>query len=155
MSDGRAHHGLVMDFLRPARGVYPVAKTFHQGWVEGEEFDSWVSSWEQTLKPEELTLWHYMQDQRDWDEHGDGAELVPYAIPIQFDHQHFNGVVLGLDPEAQLKGTKGSVRFGRYRDRPAGEVCAAYLALCQNFVDDYLREPAHVAVIPPPGTAST
>jgi len=96
-----------------------------------------------------------MQEQRDWDEHGDGAELVPYAIPIQFDHQHFNGVVLGLGPEAHLKGTKGSVRFGRYRERPAGEVCAAYLALCQRFVDDYLREPAHVAVIPPPGTAST
>jgi hypothetical protein len=155
--DGTSHHDLVIHFLKAARGVYPVVKTFHNVWLQGHSFDAWLTAWEQSLTPADLALWHYMQDQRDWDEHGDGADLVPHRIEVMIDSQPMNAVLLGLGPDAQPKSGKGSVRFGKYPNRLTSQVCAEYLTLCQRFVDDYVREPVHAAVIRPPvtGAAST
>jgi len=156
LSASTSHHSLVIQFLRPARGVYPVAKTFHQGWVQGEEFVSWAGTWQRTLTPAELTLWHYMQDQRDWDEHGDGADLMPVSGPVMHVYQMpYNAALYGVGPEGQPLASKGSVRFRRYPDVPAGSVCGDYMALCRRFVDDYLSNPVHVAVIPAPGSTTT
>jgi len=148
--DGISHHDLVIHFLKAARGVYPVVKTFHDAWLQGHSFEAWLTSWEQGLIPADLALWQYMQDQRDRDEHGDGADLVSVDIPVMLDHQQpYNAALYGVGPEGQPKASKGSVRFGKYPHRRVSEVCAEYLTLCQRFMDDYLREPVHAATIRP------
>ena len=86
-----------------------------------------------------------MQDQRDADEHGHGADLVSVAIPIALEWMPTNTVLLGLGIGDQPTASKGGVRFSAYPDKPASEVCAAYLQLCRRFVDDFLRD--HAALI--------
>lgn len=34
-----SHHDLVVQFLRSARGVYPVAETFGKAWLPGDGFE--------------------------------------------------------------------------------------------------------------------
>jgi hypothetical protein len=151
---GKSHHAIVIHLLKAARGVYPVGKTFHNDWLQLRNFDAWVNGWEQNLAADELALWRYMQEQRHWDEHGDGADLVPHTIPVEIDDQFVSGALLGLGTDAQPRASKGSVRFGKCRNRKLSDVCQDYLTLCQRFVTDFLADPVHAAIIGPPGTGA-
>lgn len=138
---------LVVHFLKSARGVHPVAKTVHNDWVPGSTFDDRCDQWEQGLATDaECELWHYMQDQRDWDEHGDGAALVSVAIPIPLDFEP-NVTVFAQGTAGRPTMAKGGVEFAKYPNRKASEVCSEYLALCRKFVDDFLHDPDHAALI--------
>ena len=77
-----SHHDLVMQFVRSARGVYPIAETFGKSRLPGNGFEAWFGNWENGCTDTERALWHHMQDLRDADEHGDGAVLVPLEIPV-------------------------------------------------------------------------
>jgi hypothetical protein len=89
-----------------------------------------------------------MQAARVDQEHGDGPDLVPYSIEITRGHMsevQANVAVLGLKPgDWMRRPSKGGVRFAPYADRPLGEVCRDYLALCQRFVGDFERDHAHL-----------
>ena len=92
-----SHRDLVMQFVRSARGVYPVAKTFGDAWLPGKSFKVWRDKWEDGLTDAERTLWHHLQELRDIDEHGEGAALIPVAIPIALeDCMPTNAALLGL-----------------------------------------------------------
>jgi len=81
--------------------------------------------------------------QRDAHEHGDEAALINVFIPITLDHSHIEHNVLVLRLAAsgfKSSAAKGGIRFQAYADKPASEVCAAYLQLCRRFVDDFLRD---------------
>ena len=51
-----------MQFVRSARGVYPVAKTFGKDWVPGNRFKVWRDKWENGLTNAERTLWNHVQE---------------------------------------------------------------------------------------------
>ena len=76
--DSESHRDLVMQFVRSARGVYPVAKTFGKDWLPGNRFKVWRDKWEDGLAAAEQTLWHHVQKLRDIDEHGEGAPSYPW-----------------------------------------------------------------------------
>jgi hypothetical protein len=136
-----SHRDLVMQFVRSARGVYPVAKTFGRDWLPGNRFKVWCNKWEGGLTDAEQTLWHHVQELRDIDEHGEGAPLVPVAIPVALDDGvPTNAALLGLGPGQQSTASKIGAGFSPYPDKPASEVCARYLQLCCRFVDDFLRD---------------
>jgi hypothetical protein len=75
---GESHRYLVMQFVRSARGVHPVAKTFGKDWLPGNRFKVWLDKWEGGLTDAEQTLWHHVQELRDIDEHGEGAPSYPW-----------------------------------------------------------------------------
>lgn len=136
-----SHRELVMQFVRSARGVYPVAKTFGKDWLPGNRFKRWRDKWEGDLTDAEQTLWHHVQELRDIDEHGEGAPLIPVAIPVAVDDcVPANAALLGLGPGHQPTATKIGAGFSPYPNKPASEVCAAYLQLCQRFVSDFVRD---------------
>jgi len=137
-----SHRDLVMQFVRSARGVYPVAKTFGKDWLPGNRFKVWR---EGGLTDAEQTLWHYVQELRDIDEHGEGAPLVPVAIPVVLDDcEPTNAKLPGTRPGHQpTVVSKIGSGFSPYPTRPASEVCAEYLQLCRRFVDDFLRDHPH------------
>jgi hypothetical protein len=140
-----SHHDTVVHFLQSARGVYPVAETFGTAWLPGGGFWTWLDKWEQRLTRADRALWGYMQDQRDWNEHGAGAALIPVAIPVVLDYMPQNPTLLNLGTGGQPTASKGGVRFAQYHDKPASEVCDAYLQLCRQFVEDFLRD--HAALL--------
>jgi hypothetical protein len=136
-----SHRDLVMQFVRSARGVYPVAKTFGKDWLPGNRFKVWRDKWEDGLAAAEQTLWHHVQKLRDIDEHGEGAPLIPVAIPVALDDcVPTNAALLGLGPGHQPTASKIGAGFSPYPNKPASEVCAEYLQLCRRFVDDFLRD---------------
>jgi hypothetical protein len=136
-----SHRNLVMQFVRSARGVYPVAKTFGRDWLPGNRFKVWRDKWERALTDAEQTLWHHVQELRDIDEHGEGTALIPVAIPVAHDDcVPTNAALLGLGPGRQPTASKIGAGFSPYPGKPASEVCAEYLQLCRRFVNDFLRD---------------
>jgi hypothetical protein len=49
-----SHRDLVMQLVRSARGVYPLAKTFGKDWLPGNRFKVWRDTWEDRLTDAEL-----------------------------------------------------------------------------------------------------
>jgi hypothetical protein len=136
-----SHRDLVMQFVRSARGVYPVAKTFGKDWLPGNRFKVWRDKWEDGLTDAEQMLWNHVQELRDIDENGEGAPLVPVAIPAALDKcLPTNAALLGLGPGNQPTASKIGAGFSPYPGKPASEVCAEYLQLCRRFVNDFLRD---------------
>jgi hypothetical protein len=136
-----SHRYLVMQFVRSARGVYPVAKTFGRDWLPGNRFKVWRDKWEDGLTDAEQTLWHHVQELRDIDEHGEGAPLTPVAIPVALDDcVPTNAALPGLGPAHQPAASKIGAGFSPYPGKAASEVCSEYLQLCRRFVEDFLRD---------------
>jgi hypothetical protein len=141
VAGSESHRDLVMQFVRSARGVYPLAKTFGKDWLPGNRFKVWRDKWEDGLTDTEQTLWHHVQELRDIDEHGEGAVLIPVAIPVAHDDcAPTNAALLGLSPGHRPTVSKIGAGFTPYPNKPASEVCASYLRLCQRFVNDFLRD---------------
>lgn len=139
-----------VSFVHAAHGVVPVAETFGDGNpILPGGFNAWHTRWKSTLSPPELELWKHMYDARRFQEHGEGAGFIPHQIEITQGDQiqrHHNVVLLGLAATSRTENRswKGGVRFEAYPNRPVSEVCAEYLALCQRFVADFLRDLAHL-----------
>jgi hypothetical protein len=139
-------------FVRAAHGVIPVAETFSDdNPVLPGQFKAWLARWKSSaqLTPSELQLWDHMYDARRFQEHGEGAGFIPYQIEItRWDQpkRHCNAELLNPSASSNidLRSWKGGVRFDVYPQRPVSEVCAEYLALCQRFVADFLRDHAHL-----------
>jgi hypothetical protein len=130
-----------MQFVRLARGVYPVVKTFGKDWLPGNRCRVWHAKWESGLTDAEQTLWRHVQELRDIDEHGEGAPLLPVSIPVAVDDcVPTNAALLGLGASHQPTASKVGAGFSPYLDKSASEVCAQYLQLCRRFVDDFLRD---------------
>lgn len=60
--------------------------------------------------------------------------------PWDYNVALLNLAATGYKPSAW----KGGVRFKAYPNRAASEVCAEYKQLAQRFVDDFLRDHAHL-----------
>jgi hypothetical protein len=136
-------------FVHAAYGVVPVAETFAEGSaLTAAGFKKWRGDWQAKLTPLELRLWEEMYDARRFQEHGEGDGLQPFMVEItRGDNPQMvrSSLVLGLDPSAiDSRSWKGGVRFTAYPDRPASEVCADYFLLARRFVDDFLRDHAHL-----------
>jgi hypothetical protein len=52
-----SHRDLVMQFVRSARGVHSVAKTYGRDWLPGNSFKIWRDRWEDALTDAQRTLW--------------------------------------------------------------------------------------------------
>jgi hypothetical protein len=135
---------IVVEFLNAARGVVPIAETF----LGERPFRRWNDAWEKARLPESdrSALWKQMWDSRRLQEHGEGAGLIHTQLLVDDRNllQVNRSVVhLGMAP-TKTEMFKGSVRFAAYPDRPVSEVCAEYLEMCQQFVDDFLREQAQL-----------
>jgi hypothetical protein len=98
--------------------------------------------------PTRLALWREMHAARRFQEHGEGAGLIPHMIRItegDIPTQPRNVAHLGLmASDFKSESFKGGVRFAAYPDRPVSEVCREYFDMCQLFVDDFLRDHAHM-----------
>jgi hypothetical protein len=124
---------IVARLLAAARAIHQMAKTF----VEGRPrtcFEAWYAAWLGSLNGLERELWQQMRDAGYEQLHGECAELfaVKVAIPWEPAAETFHGVPGVAQPESY----KTVPRFRRYAGRPASDVCAEYLALCQRFVDE-------------------
>jgi len=136
-------HSIVVEFLHASRGVFPIAETF-----DPPGFLAWVAQWKRKRLPksEQLALWDEMHTARRFQEHGEGAGLIPFQIEVtQGDQiQRFHNATLLGTRLSENRSWKGGVRFEAYEDRPVSEVCAEYFGMCQQFVDDFLHDHAHL-----------
>ncbi len=133
-------------FLHAARGVYPTIETFAEAQVGKAAFKSWIAGWEGARSPNELKLWLRMRTERIHQEHGEGARLLPHMIEVTNDRTITTyPAAVGMIPHHN-KSWKGVTRLAAYPNVPISEVCKDYLALCQRFVDDFLRD--HARLIP-------
>jgi hypothetical protein len=137
--------GIIPHFLTSARGVCLTAETFAEdSWPVGD-FRIWLARWEARLASDDLLLWCYMREQRNACEHGDGADLTRFQIPIDqepdISDKNYAAILLSM-PRNQSRFWKDGVRFKVYPDKPVSEVCISYLKLCRRFVDDFLQENA-------------
>jgi hypothetical protein len=135
------------DFLRAARGVFSVVKTFGENNLQPAPFKRWVEAWQHTLKPEQLGLWKAIGTESVAEEPAEEGPLLSTWIPItrgRLPEDFTNYAELGI---ARPSGpTKRAVRFRAYPDKPASEVCAEYLTLMQKLVADFLRQ--HAQLVP-------
>jgi hypothetical protein len=125
---------IVYKRLSAARAIYKTAETFAQG-RPGTDCDAWLGR----LTGLERELWRQMRDAGDQQLHGECAELiaVKVAIPWEPAAETFHGAP--APAPARPASYKLVPRFRRYPSRPASDVCAEYLALCQRFVNDVRR----------------
>ena len=131
-------------FLHAARGVCATAETFANG--HGIDFKAWYAAWRASVSAADLQLWDRLRDDRVAQEHGDGADFIAVAIPITrgpgMPEMFRNNVLYGGG--AAPPASKGGIRFSVDPNRPTSEVCADYLRVARRFVDDFLRNYAHL-----------
>jgi hypothetical protein len=127
-----------------ARGVYQVTET-----LVGLNYKPWPwrdRSVKTRLTPTELALWRTMRDVRVAEEHGEGADLIQWQVPLPTGALSAaqispNFAALRIPPSERGEGgSKLTARFGAYPDRPASEVAREYIELCNRFADDFERE---------------
>jgi len=131
---------IVEHLLTSARSLSLAAETFAKdNWPEGD-LSAWRRQWQRALDPQDEQLWHYMRVNRNWADHGDGAGLIPINIPMPVERSHNpSAILLGINPYNPVP-TKGGVRFAKYPDVSASEVCNTYLGLCRRYIEDFHNE---------------
>jgi hypothetical protein len=128
-----------------ARGVYQVTET-----LAGLNYKPWPwrDQWESQLTKAELDLWRKMRDVRTAEEHGEGAELIDWRVPLPPAPNYGNQAIfslIGVTRDQRGEGpAKFTVRFKAYPDHPASEVAREYIELCNRFADDFERDHQHL-----------
>jgi hypothetical protein len=130
---------IVAAFLLYACGVYPIADNFGKAQAGELQFNAWYEQWAKGLDAADGALWRQLRDERGRQERGQGVELIEVEISIASDPSAGTRQPLRGSP-ADVR--KKLVRFATYRDRPASDVCNAYLQLARRFVHDFLRDHA-------------
>jgi hypothetical protein len=107
---------------------------------------SWKKTWEGQLTPEQKCVYEFMRKDRNREVHGDGSKRIVRIKELKVrDYSDSSGTVSTMGSPVPLIGsdTRTTIRIPQYvfniggTERPVTEVCAEYLALLVQMVDQY------------------
>lgn len=131
-------HEIVGAFLVYARGVFPIAHTFGHTQAGELQFNAWHQQWRKKLSHDDRALWEQLRDDRNRQEHGQGADLIDIEISVASDPSVTGGQRSLSGQRVEVR--KCLVRFTRQPNRAASAVCDDYLRLAKRFAADFARE---------------